>query len=209
MARKKIPLDEKCCPGCGVLNPKVASYCNSCQSASQSMKKGGWAHYFKIENSERKEILKFVDELIRKRGYLESVDIYRLLHYYQITHVMNLRYENYSPLTQVFHIFTDMLIWANKQRGLRTTFNNMTRPEVYKILMTKNATGKENGRHYIDGVNDRNKKKISVKVSDKVYEFDSYKSCAAFFNIDSSYISALARGLKTSKKIEIIKNANK
>lgn len=139
MCFKKIPLDEKCCPGCGVLNPKVASYCNSCQVAVNSYKLNGWAHYHKIESQERKEAIAFIDNIRLRGGFLTAVDPFYLVHYYQITHKLSLKYNKYAVEKQIWLFFVDLLIWSSKQKGNNLPFNKMSRQDIYKILMTKNA----------------------------------------------------------------------
>lgn len=139
MGRQKVAIEDKICPGCGSKNPSIYSYCKNCQSAQQAFMKGGFGQYKKLEFAELKEVNQFVDSLINKRGFLDHIDAFRLLHYFQITHKMCLKYDNYSPATQLFFIFTDMLIWQHKHKGRKETFKKVKRREVYKILMYKNA----------------------------------------------------------------------
>lgn len=140
MGRAKIPIDEKICPGCGELNPRTSSYCLKCMSAVQSVRLNGWAHYNDIEHYERKEVMKFVDKIRNQNGFLTFLDMFLVIHYYQLTHKLVLKYNHYTTERQIWFFFIDLLIWSSKQKGQNMTFNKMRRQDIYKILMKRYAT---------------------------------------------------------------------
>jgi len=140
MGRQKIAIEYKICPGCGESNPKKASYCNSCQVSVNSYKLNGWAHYHKLELSERKEAIKFIDKIRNQNGFLTLVDMFMVIHYYQLTHKLSMKYSNYITEHQIWFFFIDLLIWDSKQKGSKMPFNKMLREDIYKTSMTKNET---------------------------------------------------------------------
>lgn len=140
MGRQKIPLEEKNCPGCGEPNPKIASYCNACQSAAQSIRFNSYNHYNDITHTLRKEVMAFVERIKKQRGFITTVDYFYIVHYYQLTHKMILKYDHYTPERQVLYFFIDLLIWNYKQKGKNMTFNKMSKPDIYKTLMNNYAS---------------------------------------------------------------------
>jgi hypothetical protein len=139
MPRTKIDSAEKQCPGCRELNTRSYFLCKKCGAAHASARKNGFAHYNKIERSETKKIIKFVDQIILRRGLCTAEDIWQIIDYYQVTHKLIYKYDKCVPNIQIWNLWLDLMIWSVKQKGIKLPFKEMSRDEIYKILMNNYA----------------------------------------------------------------------
>lgn len=135
MGRQRVPLDEKQCPGCRQSNPTKYSWCHKCAAAYAASRNNGYAQYNEVDKKERREIIKFVDEIVRRRGFCTMADISNIIEYYQVTHKLIYKYNEYTTARQIWNFWLDLMIWCHKQKGKKVAFNEMRREDAYKILM--------------------------------------------------------------------------